>query len=248
METNVIDRYFAEVSRVTARVLETQREPIEAAAKAIAEASLRGNNIFSFGCSHAGLLSLELFYRTGGMMTINPIRAPGMMCEISPITMTSEMERMDGYGRMILRNQPARSGDVLFIHSVSGRNAVTVDMADEAHKLGMTVIALTNMATSTAVASRAALGKKLYELADILIDNCGCLGDSSTPIDGLPEKMAPTSTAVGAVIVNAFAARAVELIIAAGGEPPVFTSANVDGGDEHNRRLMEKYKDNIFYM
>lgn len=245
---NAIDLYFSEISRILSDVLSTQRDAIERAAEAVAGASMRRSNIFSFGCSHAGLLSMELFYRTGGMATINPIRAPGMMLEISPITMTSEMERMEGYGEMILKNTPAKKGDVLLIHSVSGRNAVTIEMARAAQTLGMTVIALTNMQTSTTVPSRHSSGKKMYDFADIVIDNCGCRGDSALQLEGLAEKTAPSSTAVGAVIANAVVARAIERMLEAGVEPPVFISANIEGGDEHNRRIMEQYKDNIFYM
>ena len=245
---NVIDRYFSEISRILDDVMTSQREALERAAEAIADATMAHRNVFTFGCSHAGLLSLELFYRTGGLATVNPIRAPGMMLEISPITMTSEMERLPGYGEMILRNTPLAAGDVLLIHSVSGRNAVAIEMAQAARSIGAKVIVLTNLQTSRAVSSRHASGKKLYDFGDIVLDNCGCVGDSSLQLPGLPVKTAPTSTAIGAVLVNAIAARAIERMLEAGFEPPVFLSANLDGGDEHNRRMMDAFHDNIFYM
>ena len=245
---NVIDRYFSEISRILDDVRTSQREAMERAAEAIADATMAHRNVFTFGCSHAGLLSLELFYRTGGLATVNPIRAPGMMMEISQITMTSEMERLPGYGEMILRNTPLAAGDVLLIHSVSGRNAVAIEMAQAARSIGATVIVLTNLQTSRAVSSRHASGKKLYDFGDIVLDNCGCVGDSSLQLSGLPVKTAPTSTAIGAVLVNAIAARAIERMLEAGFEPPVFLSANLDGGDEHNRRMMDAFHDNIFYM
>lgn len=245
---NAIDLYFDEISRILAQVLDTQRDAVELAAAELAAANEEGRNIFVFGCSHAGLLATELFYRTGGMATINPIRAPGMMCEISPITMTSELERLPGYGSLILRNTPAAAGDLLIIHSVSGRNAVSIDMAQTAAELGMKIIVLTNMATSSSVESRHPSGKKLYEFADILIDNCGAKGDAALSLPGLAERTAPTSTAVGAAILNAVAARAAELMLEHGAEPPVFVSANIDGGDEHNKKMLDKYKNHIFYM
>ena len=181
-------------------------------------------------------------------MTINPIRAPGMMLDMTPITGTSKLERLEGYGKLILEGEKIREGDLLILHSVSGRNAVAIDMAAEAKKRGVTVIALTNMNTSTAVASRHSSGKKLYDFADILIDNCGEKGDASLTIPGIPEKAGPTSTVVGALILNAVAVRAMELLLERGIEPPVFISANLDGGDEHNARILEEYKDHIFYM
>ena len=245
---NALSRYFEECARVAKVVEETQGNAMEQAAKAIADATEKKKNVFAFGASHAGLVTLELFYRTGGLVTINPIRAPGMMLDMTPITSTSKLERLEGYGELILSGEKAGEGDVIIIHSVSGRNAVAIDMAIAAKKKGMTVIVLTNMNTSGQVTSRHPSGKKLYDFGDIVLDNCGAKGDSSLEIKGVPEKTAPTSTVIGAMILNAVVARSVEMMVERGMVPPVFVSANVDGGDEHNAVILEQYKDNIFYM
>ena len=81
-----------------------------------------------------------------------------------------------------------------------------------------------------------------------MIDNMGETGDAAVTVDGLPEKIGPTSTAVGAALINAIVIDAVNKMISDGTVPPVLMSANLDGGDEHNRRIFEEYKDNIFYM
>ena len=81
-----------------------------------------------------------------------------------------------------------------------------------------------------------------------MLDNCGCMGDGSLVIEGVAEKVAPTSTAVGAAMLNAMVAQAIELIVQSGIIPPVFISANVEGGDKHNAEMLAKYKDHIFYM
>ena len=91
-------------------------------------------------------------------------------------------------------------------------------------------------------------GKRLFEVCDLVIDNCGEKGDAAVKLDGLEEKIGPTSTAVGTALLNAMVIEAVEKMIADGIVPPVFMSANLDGGDEHNARIFEEYKDNIFYM
>ena len=85
-------------------------------------------------------------------------------------------------------------------------------------------------------------------MSDLVLDNCGCLGDGALNIPGVMEKVGPTSTAVGAAMLNAMMAQAVELITAAGGVAPVFVSANLEGGDEHNKKMLSQYKDHIFYM
>ena len=245
---DAIKAYFSNLRGILDKAEATQTNAMRAAAERLCRATLEGRSIFAFGCSHAGLLALELYYRTGGMATINPIRAPGLNCDIDPATMTSQIERMPEYGRIIADNQPMGEGDVLIIHSVSGRNAVTVDMAMRATELGVFIIVLTNMETASQLRSRHPSGKSLHEFGDIVIDNCGCLGDSSIVVDGVMEKVAPTSTAVGAAILNAVVAQAIALIAESGMTPPVFMSANLDGGDEHNRELLSRYGDRIYYM
>ncbi len=245
---NAIDAYFTNIAVVLDNVLTTQRDAMEQSAKLLADATLGDHNIFAFGCSHAGLLALEMYYRTGGLATINPVRAPGLTLDIDPATMTSQMERLPEYGRVIADNQPIGEGDVVIIHSVSGRNTVTVDFALRCREKGARVIALTSVAAGKAIPSRHPSGKLLMDVADVVLDNCGCVGDASIEINGVPEKVAPTSTAVGAAMLNAIMGRAVELIVERGEVPPIFMSANVPGGDEHNRDMLRRYKNHIFYM
>jgi len=245
---NAIECYFSNLRVILDKVENTQQGAMREAAEKICKASLDGRNIFTFGCSHAGLLALELYYRTGGMATINPIRAPGLNLDVDPATMTTQMECLAEYGRIIVNNQPMGAGDVLIIHSVSGRNTVTVDVALRARELGVCVIALTSLQAATQQPSRHPSGKSLHNVADIVVDNCGCMGDASLDVPGVPVKVAPTSTAVGAAILNAVIAQAVALIAEANVIPPVFVSANIDGGGMHNQKILAQYRDRIFYM
>ena len=95
---SVINKYYTRINEIMAEVFDKEADNMEKAAKLLADANEQGRSIFGFGCNHAGLITLELFYRTGGMVTVNPVRSPGMMLELTPITMTSEMERMEGFG------------------------------------------------------------------------------------------------------------------------------------------------------
>ena len=240
--------YLDNVIAILQQSRETQADALDEGARLICGATLAGGNIFAFGCSHAGLLALELYYRTGGMATINPVRAPGLNLDVDPATMTSQIERLDKYGVYIADALPIRAGDVVIIHSVSGRNNVTVDFALRVRDKGAKVIALTNMNTTKSQPSRHPSDLSLYQAADVVIDNGGCAGDSSTAVPGVPEKVGPTSTAVGAALLNAMVVQAVGMIAASGAVPPVFISANVEGGDAHNAAMLKKYKKNIFYM
>lgn len=240
--------YFDHVREILDRVEREQLGNIEAAGKAMARAVAEGHALFAFGASHAGILAEELFYRTGGLAVMNPIFSPVLMLSTRPVTLTSQMERLEGHGRALIEQAPIGRGDVVLVHSVSGRNAVSIDVAAASRERGALVVALTNMEYSRRVTARHSSGKNLYEHADIVIDNCGDFEDSSMLLDGMEQKIAPTSTTVGAAIVNGIVLAVVENLLELGLEPPVFHSANVDGGDAFNKKILDRYKERIFYM
>ncbi|MBL7246038.1 SIS domain-containing protein [Heyndrickxia sporothermodurans] len=245
---NYVQEYYQHVNKITAQVLDTQYDQILKAAKAFSESIKNGNTIYVFGASHAGIIAEELFYRTGGLAVINPILNPTLMLNTRPVTLTSQMERMNGFGKEIFNSTAAKSGDTILIHSVSGRNPVSVDMALAAKEKGLTTIGLTNITYSSQVSSRHESGKNLYEVVDIVIDNCGDFEDSSMLLEGMDQKIGPTSTIIGSFIVNSIVIETVNNLLKAGVTPPVFHSANVDGGDEFNKKVLEKNKNNIHYM
>ena len=240
--------YISAVTETIRRAADTQKESMAGVSRLIADVTERKNNVWIFGCSHAGIIAEEAFYRSGGMVTVNPIFFPGFMLNTRPVTMTSKLERLPGLAKIIADENKLQKGDLLIIHSVSGRNTVPVELAIEARERGLHTAALTNVEYSKSVTSRAPCGKRLFEVCDVVIDNCGCPGDACTKIDGLPEKIGPTSTAVGATLINAIIIDAVETLIGRGVVPPVFMSANLDGGTEHNQEILEEYGKNIFYM
>lgn len=245
---SAIDRYLTGIKEKLDLAAQSQAQPMEDVARLLADTTQAGGNLFAFGCNHAGLLALELYYRTGGMVTINPVKAPGLMLDLPHTLMTSDMERMEGYGSVIFKYAGIQPGDAVIIHSVSGRNAATIDFALQCRQAQVKVIVLTNMNTTTREPSRHSSGKNLYELGDIIIDNCGDYGDAMLEVDGFPQKIAPSSTAVGAALLNAIVARAIELLVARGINPPVFISSNVEGGDAHNKAVLDQYSDHVFYL
>ena len=176
--------YISIVTGMTERAYSEQKDVLRRASDAIALTVERKNNVFVFGCSHAGILAEEVFYRTGGLAVINPIFFPAMMLNTRPITMTSSLERLPGLGKIILEKNSVKDGDLLILHSVSGRNAVPVEMAIEAKKRGVGTVCITNIAYSSSVTPRHPCGKRLFEVCDIVIDNKGDPGDAAVTVDG----------------------------------------------------------------
>lgn len=228
---------------------EQEGEHMEQCVDLLAECVKSKHSIYTFGASHAGILSEEMFYRAGGLMLMNPIFGREIMLDTAPITHTSHMERLVGYGTELARDQADFGpGDVLIAHSVSGRNPVTIEVAMAARDAGAKVIAVTNLTYSRSVTSRHPSGMRLFELADVVLDNHGEVGDAAVAIDGLDQRVSPTSTVVGAVMLNSIVAALVQRLVDDGMEhPPVFYSANLDGGDELNQRLVDEYRDCIHY-
>lgn len=240
--------YLRHIEEILKKVETTQFDKIEAASGVIADAIANKNCIYIFGASHAGILAQEMFYRTGGLAVVNAILPSEFMLNTRPVTQTSSMEKLNGYPAVILKHSDIKSGDVLLLHSVSGRNTAAIEMAIIAKEMNVKTIAITNMEYTTNVTSRHSSGKKLYEVCDIVIDNCGDFEDSSMLLPNMSQKIAPTSSVIGCTIVNMIEVRTVEYLLEKGVEPPVFHSANVDGGEEFNQKLFEEYKDQIKYM
>ena len=100
---------------------------------------------------------------------------------------------------------------------------------------------MTSMQHSVNCTSRHSSGKKMYEIADVTIDNWGEPGDAAFPIEGLDSTIGPTSSITGITIAQALVCQVVDNLVKAGIEPPVFKSSNVDGGDAHNNLMFDKY-------
>jgi uncharacterized phosphosugar-binding protein len=155
-------------------------------------------------------------------------------------------ERLTGYAGVLLEAYPISPSDLLIIASNSGRNPLPVEMAQGARERGIPTIGITSLAHSQSVSSRAPSGKRLFEVCDVVIDNCGVPGDAVLDLgNGTPLRVGPTSTLAGAFIANSLVSLAAAELMERGIDPPVFVSANVDGGDARNQRLLEMMKQRI---
>ena len=112
----------------------------------------------------------------------------------------------------------------------------------------MIVIGVTSMQYTTQVSSRHSSGKKMYEFADVVLDNQAPLGDAILELAGVPQKFCPISGITSTAILHALMAETVEKLVAKGFTPPVYLAANVEGGQEWNARMLKEYKDRILYM
>ena len=241
-------RYLSHIRRILDQIEHESVPALQEAAELMAEALRSKHLIYAFGCSHANLVACEMVYRTGALVPINLIDAPGLALDLRPLSLGSQMERYPQYGRDLIAATNLGTDDLLILHSVSGRNTVTIDMAVEARQRGAKVIVITSLEYSQSVPSRHASGKRLFELGDVVLDNYGESGDACLDYESLPSKAAPTSTVIGATLVNMLLELTCDILESEGIEIPVFQSANMPGGDDYNARIMAKHRDQIRYL
>lgn len=238
METAV--RYFAHAQKKLQEVLEHELPNIQKAAELVTESCKKGGKFYVFGSGHSHMIAEELYLRAGGLALVHAILPPELMLHEMP-NKSTYLERVEGYAQALVELYRVDEKDTVMVISNSGRNAVPVEMCLAAREKGAKVIAMTSMQHSSGCTSRHKSGMKMYEIADVTIDNRGEKGDAAFPIEGLDSCIGPTSSVTGITIAQALVCQVVDNLVKAGIEPPVFKSSNVDGGDEHNNRMFEKY-------
>lgn len=234
--------YFDAAGRTLERVAATQRTAIARAAELVAESLMSGGVWHVFGTGHSHLVAEELYYRAGGLAPVNAMLYPPLMQHEGPVTST-KLERTPGLAREIIVQHDLRAGEVLTVVSNSGRNAVPIEMALLARERGLRTVAITSLAQSRAAPYGPGMIRKLYEICEVVIDNCGDPGDAALPVPGAGVMAAPTSSLVNIAIVEQIVYEVACRYAERGIEPPLFKSANLPGGDEWNERLIHRFRE-----
>jgi uncharacterized phosphosugar-binding protein len=219
------EEYFGKALAIAQQAAETQLGAIRVAAGLVADALAGGKRFWVFGTGHSHALAEELYGRAGGLADVRAILEPGLMLH-EGLQKSSLLERLPGLAGVLLEINQLESGDVVLIASNSGRNAVPVEFALGARERGAQVIALTSMAHTTATTSRAPGGQRLFETADVVIDNCGVPGDALIEAPGSPERTGATSTMIGAMLLQALTVEVVTRLAERGETPNVLRSLN----------------------
>ncbi|MFI2434413.1 SIS domain-containing protein [Streptomyces sp. NPDC018693] len=242
------DQFFDAAIGLLRRARDEEADRIEAAGTLLADTVAAGGRLFAFGAGHSSLAAQDVVYRAGGLALMNLLAVPGVVgVDVTPATLGSALERVDGLAAAVLDTSPVRAGDALVIISLSGRNPLPVEMALHARALGAKVIGVTSVAYATETTSRHATGTFLKDHCDIVLDSKIAVGDAELTHEAVPAPFAPASTVVTTALLQAVMATAAGRLADRGIEPPLLRSGNVDGGHEWNGRVMEEYRDRIFY-
>ncbi|MBO6046692.1 MAG: SIS domain-containing protein [Erysipelotrichaceae bacterium] len=236
----ITNNFFDFLSRKLKEVQETEIKAIEEAAKLIVDSINKGGRFYVFGTGHSHIIAEEIYLRAGGLAYVNAVLPTELMLHELALKSTY-VERIEGYANHLVDLYKMSAEDTLMVVSNSGRNAVPVDLCLEAKKRGLSIIVITSVKAGKGVASRHSSGYKIADLADVVIDNCADEGDASYYIDNFDIPVGPLSDFTGVAIAQALMADVVDELVKQGHKPPVFKSSNLDGADEYNDELFDKY-------
>ncbi len=242
------EAFFAQVELSLKQVMQTQMDTIKRTADLLARKIQANGVIHIFGSGHSRAFAMELSNRAGGLVPMHAMSFDDFLRRgvknVDDVN-DSTIERNPNIAHQLLDLYDIRDNDAAILVSNSGRNGALVEMALLLKKREIPLIVVTSMEHTTQVSSRHPSGKRLFELADYVIDNCGPFGDAILEDDALNTKVCSISSVTGAVIAQSLTAEIIKRLIAQGYNVPVLISANVDGADEHNAGLRNLYAGRI---
>jgi uncharacterized phosphosugar-binding protein len=238
-----IHQYLNAVRAALDAIESDQLPAVRLAARRFADVILADRLVHVFGTGHSRMAVEEMFPRYGSFPGFHPIVELSMTFHNPVVGANGQrqamfLENVQGFGPVLWRNFVTDPADALLAISTSGCNAVTVDVAVEAKRLGMFVVALTSLAHGAASTSKHESGRKLSEVADLVLDQHAPAGDSAVWIDGLGTPVAPISSVSGCAVVNLLKAEVARLLTEAG-RPPLVLTAACHLGSDRSRELFE---------
>jgi uncharacterized phosphosugar-binding protein len=235
--------YLDQAGAVLSRVRETQLPAIRECARLCGEAILQGGLVHMFGSGHSRMALEEMFPRYGSFPGFHPIVELSVTFHNQVVGMNGQrqamfIERTEGLGSVILRNFEFGPHDLMWCVSTSGAGALVVDVALEAKRLGMPVLALISVEHCRVSEPSHSSGQKLTDIADLVLDNCAVPGDAMVQVPGLRYPVGPGSTIGNTAIINAVKCD-VARSLTEGGQPPYVLTHGHFVGAEHSREVFD---------
>ncbi|HWQ83073.1 MAG TPA: SIS domain-containing protein [Anaerolineales bacterium] len=240
--------YIHQAQTILARIAASQMEAIERAAEQCAQTISQYGLVHMFGTGHSRIFVEEMFPRHGSFPGFHPIVELSLTFHNVVVGANGQrqamfLEHVEGLGQTILRNFVFSPADCFLIFSNSGVNEVVIDVALEAKRQGFPVIAVVSLDHCSRSPAPHSSGKKLPDIADIVIDNCTPGGDALVHIAGLEDPVGPGSTIGSAAVTNAIKCLVAEKLVAQGKPPIVLTSSVLIGSEASKQRFDECYDD-----
>lgn len=218
--------YSSKLIQALEQLFVDNQQAIHQASQLFAEAIIHDNMIQVLGTGHSHMVGLEGFIRAGGLGNINAILDSTVLTSDGALR-GSKLEKLNGLAEILWQEQAIGADDVIVVVSNSGRNALPVEFAQLAKQQGHKVIAITSVEQSSQYPSRHVSGKKLMDIADIVLDNKVPSGDGLCEINR--RTTGAFSSISGMALINTLCTEAQKIALEQGAEPLIFCSQNVDG-------------------
>lgn len=192
--------------------------------------------------------AMEVFFRAGGLMHIDAVLNQETMLNNGALK-SMQVERLPGYGRIVMEDYGIGEGDLLWIVNAYGINSATIDAALTAKEKGAKVIGVSSREHAETCpkehVARHPSKLNLHDIVDCAVDCKVKLGDATLEIDGFPQKIGALSTYANAYVMNCIVIEAINMLVNEGVNPPVWRSGNCPGGDEWNNQFIDRFKGRI---
>ena len=236
-------QYHSEVKKLIDKVVHKNQDILNKVIDLVSKTIIDDKIIHAFGTGHSHMIGLELFARAGGIANVNAMLDSTVMTS-EGARRSAEIERISGFAKVIWDQHKIKKNDIFIVISNSGRNAMPIEMAELAKSNSNKVIAITSINQSSKYPARIKNQKKLYQIADYVIDNCVPSGDSIIPIG--KDFSGAVSSILGCFIVNLMVTESLKIVHKAGKKLPLFYSQNIDGIS--NEELFSKYEKRVKHL
>ena len=236
-------QYHSEVKKLIDKVVDKNQDILNKVIDLVSKTIMDDKIIHAFGTGHSHMIGLELFARAGGIANVNAMLDSTVMTS-EGARRSAEIERISGFAKVIWDQHKIKKNDIFIVISNSGRNAMPIEMAELAKNNSNKVIAITSINQSSKYPARIKNQKKLFEIADYVIDNCVPSGDSIIPIG--KDFSGAVSSILGCFIVNLMVTESLKIVHKAGKKLPLFYSQNIDGIS--NEKLFSKYEKRVKHL
>jgi len=256
---NTAKEYFEQTNSLLEKILESQLPAIDAAAEIFANSIANKGLVFLFGAGHSRMMCEEMAPRQGCFVGFYSWAELAVSYHCATVGMNGLrgplfLEKVEGYGEELLKSFKFGPNDSFMLISTSGVRPLIVEMALGVKERGLPLVAMNALDHATKSKPAHSSGKKLMDVADVVIDNQCPSGDCVLEMPGIDWRIGPTSTVTGGMVMNMIRCATAEKLLERGHQPVMLPShqfigtPTADAAEEQLERYYEAYRKSLGHL
>jgi len=249
-------QFYAAATEAIERVKQNELDAVVAASRICADSIGRRGLVFLFGSGHSRMMVDEMTPRQGcfvGFYPVVELAVSNYSAIIGPngLRTALHLEKYEGYSEQVLQGFHFGPHDAFIVISTSGIRPLVVEMALGAKSRKLSVIAIVSRRHCESARAAHSSGKKLIDVADVVVDNHSPVGDCAVDLPGLDSRTGPLSTLTGALIINMIRAETARMLIESGHKPVMLPShqfAQNDTAENQLDKFYEAYRKSLRHL